>query len=204
MKTVIKDPGATRRRILDSAFEEFYHHGFQGGSLNRIVERAETTKGALFHHYKGKNDLGHAVIDQIIGGQVRELWIEPMGQSSDPVEDLKSLLRKCMAQSSENQSEGLCNGCPLNNLAQEMSGLDDSFRTRLNKIYDDWRQALADAFQRGIQAGNVRKSVSPDAVAAFVVAGFTGTIGCVKNAQSIELMYLITEELFRYLDFLKA
>src|SRR5206468_947271 len=38
----------TRRKILRAAFEEFYKNGFQGGSLNNIVDAAGVTKGALF------------------------------------------------------------------------------------------------------------------------------------------------------------
>src|SRR6266566_3876469 len=55
MKTTgTRAPEDTRRRILKAAFGEFYRNGFQGGSLNRIVEGAGTTKGALFHHFEGK------------------------------------------------------------------------------------------------------------------------------------------------------
>jgi len=59
-------PENTRRRILKAAFGEFYRNGFHGGSLNRIVEKADTTKGALFHHFEGKNDLGYAVVEAVL------------------------------------------------------------------------------------------------------------------------------------------
>jgi TetR/AcrR family transcriptional regulator, transcriptional repressor for nem operon len=56
--TASKNVEKTRRKILEAAFEEFYKNGFQGGSLNRIVDGAGTTKGALFHHFRGKNRSG--------------------------------------------------------------------------------------------------------------------------------------------------
>ena len=59
--TATRKPENTRRKILEAAFAEFYKNGFQGGSINHIVEEAGATKGALFHHFKGKNDLGYAV-----------------------------------------------------------------------------------------------------------------------------------------------
>src|SRR5437867_7749611 len=66
-KSGIKAPETTRRKILHAAFEEFYRHGFQGGSLNHIVDTAGATKGALFHHFEGgKNDLGYAVVEEVI------------------------------------------------------------------------------------------------------------------------------------------
>ena len=64
----MRAPEATRGKILNAAFLEFYKHGFQGGSLNHIVEMAGTTKGALFHHFpRGKQQLGYAVVDEVIG-----------------------------------------------------------------------------------------------------------------------------------------
>jgi TetR/AcrR family transcriptional regulator, transcriptional repressor for nem operon len=61
------NPDATRAKILGAAFQEFYRHGFQGGSLNRIVKEAGTTKGSVFHHFEGKNALGYAVVDELLG-----------------------------------------------------------------------------------------------------------------------------------------
>ena len=54
----VRAPQLSRRKILEAAFAEFYANGFQGGSLNHIVEMAGTTKGALFHHFDGKQELG--------------------------------------------------------------------------------------------------------------------------------------------------
>ena len=61
-----KASDTTRTKLLWAAFAEFYRNGFQGGSLNHIVETAGATKGALFHHFAGKQDLGYAVLDEII------------------------------------------------------------------------------------------------------------------------------------------
>ena len=54
----VKAPEATRRKLLEAAFGEFYANGFQAGSLNHIVASAGATKGALFHLWGGKTDGG--------------------------------------------------------------------------------------------------------------------------------------------------
>src|SRR5207245_1169518 len=74
-------PGGARRRILRAAFEEFYKHGFQGGSLNQIVKAAGATKGALFHHFEGKHDLGYAVLEELIQPCLKAAWFEPIADS---------------------------------------------------------------------------------------------------------------------------
>ncbi len=184
-----------------AAFEQFYRNGFQGGSLNQIVDEAGTTKGALFHHFDGKNDLGYAVVDEVIAPHMKARWFDPMAESVDPITDLKRALKQSMKEEVENGR--LVQGCPLNNLAQEMSPLDEGFRKRIDKIYATWRECLAAALARGIKAGSVRKDISPRNVAAFIVAAQAGIIGTAKNSQSEELMRQAGEAFFEYLDSLK-
>jgi TetR/AcrR family transcriptional regulator, transcriptional repressor for nem operon len=202
MATRTRTPEDTRGRILRAAFEEFYQNGFQGGSLNRIVDGAGTTKGALFHHFAGKNALAYAVLEEVITPNMKARWFDPIATSIDPIPDLKNTLSEFMKREIENHC--LERGCPLNNLAQEMSPLDETFRKRIEKVYAMWRQCLEAALERGIKAGKVRKDVSPRNVAAFIVAAQSGIIGTAKNAQSAELMKQAGAVFFEFLDSLKA
>ncbi len=202
MKTTAKrSPEDTRQRILDAAFDEFYKNGFQGGSLNRIVVEARTTKGAVFHHFKGKKDLGYAVVREVIHPRFNQQWSDPLANSTDPITDLKRIFRQGAKR--KIADGGLVHGCPLNNLAQEMSPLDEKFRQSLEKIYVAWRETVAAAFARGIKAGKVRKDVSPRKVAAFIVAAQGGMAGTAKNSQNEELLLQTGQALFDYLDSLK-
>ncbi len=202
MKTTAKrSPENTRGKILQAAFDEFYKNGFQGGSLNRIVDEARTTKGALFHHFKGKKDLGVAVVREVIQPDFKQQWSDPLANSTDPITDLKRIFRQGAKR--KIADGGLVHGCPLNNLAQEMSPLDEKFRQSLEKIYVAWRETVAAAFARGIKAGKVRKDVSPRKVAAFIVAAQAGMAGTAKNSQNEELLLQMSHALFDYLDSLK-
>lgn len=199
--TATRNPEKTRLHILEAAFDEFYKNGFQGGSINRIVEKAGTTKGALFHHFEDKNDLGYAVVEEIIWPHVKECWINPLADSIDPIATIKKAMRQF---ADEEKANGwLLQGCPLNNLAQEMAPLDEGFRRRLEKIYSAWREALEAAFARGIKTGRVRKGISPRNAAALVVAALEGIIGTAKNAQSMEILRRAGEGLSDYLDSLR-
>jgi TetR/AcrR family transcriptional repressor of nem operon len=199
--TRTKAPAATRRRILEAAFEEFYRNGFQGGSLNRIVEGAGTTKGALFHHFSGKSELGYAVVEEVIEPSIRAHWMEPLDRSGDPVGDLQQIIRKTAK--AKMTGGRLEQGCPLNNLAQEMSPLDEEFRKRIEKVYSAWRECVAGAFSRGIAAGTVRRDVSPGNAAAFFVAALAGIIGTAKNSQDPGLLRQAGAGLIEYLEGLR-
>ena len=200
-ETLNKAPEDTRGRILKAAFEEFYRNGFQGGSLNHIVDAAGTTKGALFHYFAGKNDLGYAVVEEVIRPYMKARWLDTLASSIDPIADLKRAMQSFARE--EVAKRGIVNGCPLNNLAQEMSPLDEEFRKRIERVYADWRDGLEAAFTRGMKSGKVRKDISPRNVAALVVAVLEGMIGTAKNAQSAEPLKEAGAAFFEYLDSLK-
>jgi AcrR family transcriptional regulator len=192
----------SRQRILVTAFREFYHFGFQGGSLNRIVEESGLTKGALFHHFAGKQELGYAVVDEVVWPRFKEAWIDPVEGSQDPIKEIKRLMLH-MADEGPGADMSVTQGCPLNNLSQEMSPLDEEFRLRLEKIYGAWRLAVKNALTRGMKVGTVRKDINPSKVAAFIVAALTGIIGLVKNSQNEQMLREAGEPLLGYLDSLR-
>ena len=196
-----RTPEATRHKILMAAFAEFYKHGFQGGSLNHIVEAAGTTKGALFHHFAGKQELGYAVVDEMIGPILKQRWLDPLAGSKDPIADLKRAFRRYVREDIE--SGHFVQGCPLNNLAQEMSPLDEGFRKRIDKLYAAWRKTYADALAEGIRAGKVSKNAKPEDTAALIVASQMGIWGTGKSSRSRELMAQAGEAVCAYLDSLK-
>ncbi|MBC7928340.1 MAG: TetR/AcrR family transcriptional regulator [Bryobacteraceae bacterium] len=199
--TGARAPSVTRSRIITAAFAEFYRNGFQGGSLNHIIEAAGTTKGGLFHHFSSKQELGYAVLDEIIEPLLRERWLDPLKDSTNPIFDLKRAFRQFIKQDIEKGA--YVQGCPLNNLAQEMSPLDEGFRARIESLYATWRNCVATALADGTKAGKVRKEVSPRNAATLVVASQMGIWGTAKNSQSKELMIQAGEALCDYLDSLK-
>jgi TetR/AcrR family transcriptional regulator, transcriptional repressor for nem operon len=195
--------GSMRDRILNAAFEEFGLNGFQGGSLNHVVEKSRATKGALFHYFKSKAALGYAIVEEVIRPMGKRRWIDPLNDASDPVEAIKETFRRNIQEAVE-KSEMLSRGCPLNSLAQEMSPLDEEFRKRIERSYDVQREALVDALERGKKRGQIKKGVSPRKVAALIVACQMGIWGTAKNTQNAELMIQAGDALCNYLDSLKA
>lgn len=194
--------GEARARLLHAAFGEFYLRGFQGGSLARVVEIAGLTKGALFHYFRNKDELGLAVIDEVIGPLLLARWLEPLRTARDPVMELRRVFRELLAEDLE--TSGLACGCPLNNLAQEMSPLDERFRERINGLYDLWRAGIADAIRRGKKKGTVRKDVDAEEVAAFAVAAQMGIWGTAKSSQRSEVSRQAVHGLCGYFDSLRA
>lgn len=198
----IKNAVDTRSKILRTSLELFHRGSFAGTSLNQIVAVAGITKGALFHYFKGKNELGYAVVDEALRKTIHEHWIKPLENSDDPIHDIQKIL-ELFAQEMERSPEMLECGCPLNNLAQEMSAIDQSFRLRMSRIYEEWEEAIELSFKAGIEAGNVRGDIDPAGSAKVMVAMLEGSIGMMKVHQSREHAEKIWIGFMQYLTSLK-
>ncbi len=186
MMTVIprktRNPEQTRSDLLDAAYNEILESGFQAASLERILANTSVSKGALYHHFGTKRDLGLAVIEEVIGPQLEERWFNMLAQHNDPISGLYNLIEEKISHADESV---IRYGCPLNNLIQEMSPLDESFRHGLQKIIERWVEVVAQALQAGQAAGQVRADIGPQDIALFIVASIEGCVGLGKNAQSV-------------------
>ena len=194
-------PDETRGRILGAAFEEFYRRGFQAGKLSTIVERAGVTKGALYHHFADKAALGYAVVDEVIREPILEAYLGPLAESEgDPLAALQQALRRRPDFFAE---MGITFGCPLNNLMQEMSPLDEGFRARVADALERWVDGFDVALRRAKTLGFVRDDVDTRRVAAFAVAAVEGSFGTAKNADSVDVLRANLETLADFLEMLR-
>jgi TetR/AcrR family transcriptional repressor of nem operon len=196
-------PEATRERLLGAAFDEIFRHGYQAASIDSILASTGLTKGALYHHFADKAALGHAVVDEVVRGFTLRRWTMPVTESeADPVTAIQSALRNVIAES-ESRPELIELGCPLNNLTQEMSPLDEQFRARLSATFELWTGEFAAALQRGRSDGSVRSDVDPHAAADFIVAAIEGSFGLAKSAKSVRILRSNLNQLCDYLDSLR-
>lgn len=198
----IRAPDVTREKLLGAAFAEIYRRGFQAASLDAILAKAGVTKGALYHHFPDKAALGYAVVTEVVKGLLLERWLGLLDrQPGDRVTALQRVLRHRAANLEADEIEL---GCPLNNLAQEMSPLDERFRQLIDGVFEAWRKGFAQALQRGQAEGTVRRDVDPRKVAAFLVAAAEGSYGLAKGASSRAMLRSNLETLASFLDSLRA
>ena len=198
---VRRDPDATRQRILEAAGAEIHRTGFRNASIDQILSATGLTKGALYHHFPTKADLGFAVVDEVIRSWILSRWVEPMERSNNPIDGLLQALHDL----SPEDVESVCDcGCPLNNLAQEMSSVDESFRQKLANVYRCLTERMADALLRGQGAGIVSQDVNCRQAAVFLAATLAGAAGAAKNARDPAVLVACRDGLVRYLESLRA
>ena len=173
----------TRGLLLQAAFEEMYRSGFRSADLDAILAAAGVTKGALYYHFDDKEALGYAVLDEVMASDLHQKWVQPLRNAKDPIGVLVRIIR-----SESLTREDVERGCPLLNLSQEMSGLDEGFRRRTARLFRDWHDAVAGALREGQKRGLVRNDIDANETATFLIATYEGYVVLGKNSQDPRTM----------------
>ncbi len=195
-----RQPDQTRQDLLEAAFHEIHKNGFRGASLDTILKETGVTKGALYHHFRSKAELGYVVIEEIVKPFVEQNWL-PVLEADNVIDGSIDVLHRRVAERSE---MALSLGCPFNNLVQEMSPVEEGFRLRLNAILQTWREGIVAGLTRGQERGHVRSDIDVQAVSAFLISAIEGCVGMAKGAQSREFYSLGMDGLEAYLNDLRA
>jgi AcrR family transcriptional regulator len=80
---------STRARLLEAATALFAQHGYEGASIESVLAATETSRGALYHHFAGKDALFEAVLERLHARIAREVAAAAR-ESPDPVEALRA------------------------------------------------------------------------------------------------------------------
>ena len=198
-KRRVRDPERTRERLLQAAYREVLRTGFQGAGIDTILAATNLTKGALYYHFASKEALGYAIVDEIIAKLVHDRWLRPLLSDGQPIDILIGIVRRIPARTQDVRA-----GCPLLNLSQEMSPLDEQFRKRLEKIFLDWQEGIATLLRKGKAQGTVRRDLNPDEAASFLVATVEGYATLAKNAQDAKVWKAGIRNIVGWLKSLRA
>lgn len=196
----MKKAELTRLTILQKAFELIYVRGYQTTSIDDILAKTEVTKGAFYYHFKNKDEMGLAIINEILKPTMTNSFIGPLGKDQNPVQAIYTLIYDLLI---ENEFLKVEYGCPAANFTQEMTPWNIDFGKALNEMTNQWMEAMITLLENAKENGFIRKDVDSRQVTLFVMSGYWGirNFGKLENSKSVYLPYL--KELKLYLESLQ-
>ena len=186
------DPIGLRNRVLDVAARSFQSSGFAATSTHDLVRMAGVTGGALHHHFPTKKALALAVIGERVAAELGETWVATV---RDAPSAAVGILRAFDAVAAALDAQGAVSGCPLGNLALELSLADADLRGALAREYRVWREAIADRIRRDREKGAASYAPDPEAFANVVIALFTGAMTIAKAEQDSTALKAAADQL---------
>jgi TetR/AcrR family transcriptional repressor of nem operon len=175
----------TKEQVLEAAFRLIHRQGFNNTSLEEILQESGVGKGNFYYYFKTKDDLGYAILDRLALWSSEDLAREVFGQGEDPLAQISHLFELMV---STQRSAGCVGGCPIGNLALEMSDIHDGFRQRIAGILDSWRDQIADALARAQEKGQLSRDLQPERLAEFIIAGIEGAILLTKVRKDLTVL----------------
>lgn len=185
----------TRNKIIQAASDEIYRNGFQATTISEIIELADVSKGCFYHHFPTKQVLGYTVLEECFLKNALERWQPALDQE----DALSAIIKMFSAMVASVDAEQIKLGCPINNLAQEMSPVDEGFRKRIQTIYQTWQQEMTTSLMKCQKQGFMTKNACAEDVAMLIIAAFQGATGVAKNSQEPKVFANYTRGLIQYL-----
>ena len=173
------DPEGVRARTLDAAAALFQAQGYHPTGMREVIEKTGLSPGAFHHHFPTKESLGLAVIAERIAPAVRESWIEPIRAATHLRQGVVGVFAGIVRGLDD---RGKVSGCPLNNLAMEMSLTNARMRNELRGVFVEWQDALEARIAQSPRGKQWSKE-QRRAAASFIVAAYSGAMNLAKAAQ---------------------
>lgn len=196
----MKKSEATRLNIMQKAFELIYANGYQTTSVDEIIATTQVTKGAFYYHFKTKDEMGLAIIHELMRSTFKNNFISPFQNTDDPLDTIYQLMHWLLI---ENEFLKVEYGCPASNFTQEMTPWNIEFTKALNELSKEWEESMISSIEAGKENGKINKEVNAKGVAIFVMSGYWGirNLGKLENNKSVYITYL--KQLKSYFDTLR-
>ena len=166
----------TREHIVQKNYEAIRKYGFQGLRTDKVIVELGITKGAFYHYFPDKMAIGYAVVDEIIAPRQIEIWENQLAQNGHAIDKIVQVLQSLI--SCTCQGEVLL-GCPLNNLSQEMSYLDEGFRIRFETIVNKQIALITSCLLQDIETLQIEKT-EVESLAKFIISSIEGSYSLSK------------------------
>lgn len=185
-----------RQAILEAGGKLIHRQGFHKTGLKEILDAAGVPKGSFYFYFKSKEEFGLALVDHYAaaGAEATKSLLED--RKTPPLERL----RRFFVQSREAfRATGCTRGCPIGNMAQEMSDLSPAMRERIRAGLDALAGRLTLVLEEARERGEMRPGLDPAETAAFLLDAWEGALMRMKVAKDTDPLTRFEDIAFRHL-----
>ena len=144
-----------RERLLASGLELMYDKGYTAVGVSEVCAKAGVNKGSFYYFYPSKQQLGLAIVDEHAVATQRRLQALVAGDAP-AVDRLRSFFVDSYRFHKAVLAEhGKVMGCPLGNLALEMSTQDETLRDRVRGVLDAHAEAFEQVIEQAVDNGEI-------------------------------------------------
>jgi AcrR family transcriptional regulator len=163
-----EQPEPSRKQLMAAAIDCFARLGYQGTSIDRIARAAGVTKGAIYYHFRDKEELLFAAVKDQVGGFEKQVLAE-VTPAEDALASLRHVVDACFFHATVSNHRRF-----IITLMIEALDTNPALSAEFQRILRRMRAFLADVVRRGQGCGSIRPDVAPEMAAAAVAGGIIG------------------------------
>ena len=172
-----------REKLVEAATAILGRNGYQATSVDEILEAARVAPSNFYYHFKSKEELAIEVLEGYFEKSRQEMAPIFMNRSITPSQKLERLHEAVVKKVSANNC---CGGCPMGNLAQELSDTHPEFRKRLARYFEECIEAIAGVVDEGVKSGEFRADVDRRASAYLLFGSMQGLLLLSKSLKKVD------------------
>ncbi|WP_418178921.1 TetR/AcrR family transcriptional regulator [Aliarcobacter lanthieri] len=185
----------TRQELINNTFDEIYTKGYQGASLTDILKNAKVHKGSMYHFFENKKEMAIASIKE----KIYEKFVQ---RYSTILELEKDYLEAFIESLKDTSSRDFNKGCPIANIIQEMSNIDEDFKVLMKEIYEALKNNIKNILDKAVEKEEI-KECDTKKLSLYIASTLEGAILSAKASGNIQDYLDVIDILSSYLLSLK-
>lgn len=161
---------ATKQQLMERGIELLLQRGYNDLGIAALLEATDTPKGSFYHHFRSKQDFALQVIDLYMEDVHAGLDACLGDTSRPPLERIRDFFE---ASQEKYRTQGYL-GCLLGGLGQELAGVSEEFRHKVERCLDQIAGRVADCLQEALRRGELPPHANPERLAELLVNCWEG------------------------------
>ncbi len=142
---------ATKQRLLDAGLAMLLKHGYNDLGIQALLEATSVPKGSFYHHFRDKEAFALEVVDEYMRNVHAGLDACLGDETVPPLERVRGFF---VASQDKYRQEGYM-GCLLGGLGQELSGVSDVFRSKIDWCFAEIAARIAGCLDEARERGDL-------------------------------------------------
>jgi TetR/AcrR family transcriptional regulator, transcriptional repressor for nem operon len=161
---------ATKERLLEAGLAMLLERGYYDLGIQAVLDATRIPRGSFYHHFAGKEDFALQVVDRYMAEVHAALEACLGDRTRTPLERIRSFFEGTREKYA---TEGYL-GCLLGGLGQELSGINEGFRRKIEDCFTSIGRSLAKCLEEAGQRGELPPGADPERMADVLVDCWEG------------------------------
>jgi TetR/AcrR family transcriptional regulator, transcriptional repressor for nem operon len=160
----------TKQRLLDAGLTMLLQHGYNDLGIQALLDATATPKGSFYHHFRDKEDFAIQVIDAYMQNVHGALDGCLHDESRRPLDRVRRFFELTLQ---SYRRDGYM-GCLLGGLGQELSGVNDTFRKKIEACFSEIAARIAACLELARTQGDLPAGADPRRLSSLLVDCWEG------------------------------